>query len=172
MAQKATDVLKKIWELGMRQSRDQLLDRHRYRAAGGGRVRLAWESTAFQEQSVVAEVGTSPKTSNRVRRSFTIMGHVDHGKTSLLDAIATPTSLRVKRVALPSTSARTRCRRQRVTWCSWIRRVTKPLPRCVPVVRRSPDIVVLVVAADDGVMPQTIEALNHAKDAKVPSSSR
>ena len=98
-----------------------------------------------------------------------VMGHVDHGKTSLLDAIRDTQCDRPERQA-ESHSISVR------TWCdpstdrrspSWIRPGHEAFTAMRMRGAQSTDIAILVVAADDGVMPQTLEAISHAKAAGV-----
>ena len=103
----------------------------------------------------------------------TVMGHVDHGKTRLLDAIRhTNVGRRARPAASPSTSAPTRCTPEPRATTATITFIDTPGHEAFTAMRargaQVTDIAILVVAADDGVKPQTIEALNHAQAADVP----
>ena len=133
------------------------------------------ESTAFREEEVIAAARprTTPRTSSTRAPVVTIMGHVDHGKTSLLDAIrkANVAGRRGRRHhAAHRRLQGAHAERGDVVF------LDTPGHEAFTAMRargaQMTDIVVLVVAADDGPMPQTIEAINHAKAARGPDHRR
>lgn len=168
MGIKATELLKKVWELGVRNvminSPIDLDTAQLVASEFGWKV----ENTAFQESSVVQTQTDSAEDLKLRAPVITIMGHVDHGKTSLLDAIRNANVAAGEAGGITQHIGAYKVRGP----AGDVVFLDTPGHEAFTEMRargaQATDMVVLVVAADDGVMPQTLEALNHARDAKVP----
>ena len=167
MGIKSGDMIKTLMDMGVMATVNQSID-YDTAVLVAGEFDYEVERAAFEEEEILKQKTDSPEKLQERPPVVTIMGHVDHGKTSLLDVIrkthvteteaggitqhigaylVTTDSGQIAFLDTPGHEAFTamRSRGAKIT-----------------------DLVILVVAADDGVMPQTLEAINHSKAAEVP----
>jgi len=167
MGIKAGDMIKTLMGMGFMATVNQSID-YDTAVLVANEFNYEVERAAFEEEEILKQKADDPAKLQGRPPVVTIMGHVDHGKTSLLDVIRKTrvTDMEAGGITQHIGAYSVTTNRGQIAF------LDTPGHEAFTAMRargaKITDIVVLVVAADDGVMPQSVEAINHARAANVP----